>query len=75
MSKIKTRLEKLANVEEYAKFVADVANLSDDLDDIIVNAKNNEELYKIIMNDDEKIKAFSELQELNKSLGFVLLQL
>lgn len=75
MSNLKNKLQKIANNESYRKFVADVANLSDDLNDILNDVKNNEDVYETVMADDEKFEAYSELTELNKKISYCLLKL
>lgn len=77
MSKLKNRLEKIANTnsESYKKFVSDLANLSDDFEEILKGGFANEEVYNAIMNSDEITEAIAKLKELNQSIGMQLLKL
>lgn len=77
MSKLKNRLEKMASVDSqsYKKFVADLANLSDDFEQVLKDAFANEETYNVIMNDDEKTEIVAKLKELNQSISIQLLGL
>ena len=79
MSKLKNRLEKMANEQQnsqvYKDFVRDLANLSDNFEEILNNAFANDELYNIIMENDEITNAVAKLKELNNSIGIELLRL
>lgn len=79
MSRIKLRLEKMANEQQnsqvYKDFIRDLSNLSDNFEEILKNAFANDELYNIIMENDEITNVVAKLKELNHSIGIELLKL
>lgn len=75
MSKLKNRLEKMANNEAYEQFNRDLMNLSDEFERILNDAKNNPEVYNTIMNNDQALNSYTELVKMNQSLATMLLAL
>lgn len=75
MSKLKKRLEKMASNEAYQQFNNDLMNISDEFERILKEAKNNPEVYNVIMNDDQALSCYNELVKINQSIGVTLLGL
>lgn len=75
MSKLKNRLEKMANNEAYEQFNRDLMNLSDEFERILQDAKNNPEVYNTIMNNEQALSSYTELVKMNQSLATMLLAL
>ena len=75
MSKLKNRLEKMANNEAYEQFNRDLMNLSDEFERILQDAKNNPEVYNTIMNNEQTLSSYTELVKMNQSLATMLLAL
>lgn len=75
MSKLKNRLEKMASNAAYQQFNSDLMNISDEFERILKEAKNNPEVYNVIMNDDQALNCYNELLKMNQSIGTLLLGL
>lgn len=78
MSKLRNRMNKIAsdqNSEAYKGFVRDLANMSDDFEEILKGAFANEDTYNVIMTNDEVYEVVGKLKELNQTIGMLLLRL